>query len=60
MECRDCKLTCAAHAEPQNVAMQKACTALVKRCRKYGRQPENPMSWLRGYAEEYKDSCRKE
>ncbi len=50
MNCKDCSLVCAAKAEPQNIAMGKACTALVYRCKKFS-PPENPMSWLRGYAE---------
>ena len=50
MNCEDCNLVCAAKAEPQNVAMGLACTALVRRCKKFP-PPENPMSWLRGYAE---------
>ena len=51
MKCKDCKLICAVGSEPQNVAMDKACKALFLRCQKVGRPPENPMSWLRGYAE---------
>ena len=50
MKCSDCKLVCAAKSEPQEVAMDGACKALVLYCQE-GRPPENPMSWLRGYIE---------
>ena len=58
MSCEACNLVCASKAEPQNVAMCLACTALVSRCKKFP-PPESPMSWLRGYAEAISEKEKK-
>ncbi|KKN03378.1 hypothetical protein LCGC14_1108260 [marine sediment metagenome] len=39
---------CPVGAEPQNVIMDRACTALAVNCRQ-GKTPDEPMDWIRAW-----------
>ncbi len=49
-KCVDCKLNCPVQGQPENVAMEEACRALIEWCNDEI-PPESPMCWLRGYLE---------